>query len=53
MADNEAKIIEERNRKYLEGLNGNLGKYLTFLSTMARFHKYEVSDQMAMRAVSC
>lgn len=44
MADNEAKIIEERNRKYLEGLNGNLGKYLTFLSTMARFHKYEVSD---------
>ena len=44
MADNEEKAIEDRNRKYLESLNGNLGKYLSFLSTMARFHKYEVSD---------
>ena len=36
--------IEERNRKYLEDLQGNIGKYLSYLSTMARFHKYEVAD---------
>jgi len=36
--------IEQRNQKYLDGLQGNIGKYLSFLSTMARFHKYEVAD---------
>ncbi len=44
MPENEAKEIETRNQKYLEELNGNIGKYLSFLSTMARFHKYEVKD---------
>ncbi len=44
MPENLAKEIEERNQKYLEELQGNIGKYLSFLSTMARFHKYEVKD---------
>lgn len=44
MPENLAKEIETRNQKYLEELQGNVGKYLTFLSTMARFHKYEVKD---------
>ena len=44
MAENAVKIIESRNKKYLEELQGNIGKYLSFLSTMARFHKYEVED---------
>ncbi|MBQ6975245.1 MAG: hypothetical protein IJS81_07500 [Selenomonadaceae bacterium] len=39
-----AEKIEERNKKYLDELQGNIGKYLSFLSTMARFHKYEVAD---------
>ena len=37
-------LIEERNKKYLIDLQSNIGKYLSFLSTMARFHKYEVAD---------
>ena len=37
-------VIEQRNQKYLNDLQGNIGKYLSFLSTMARFHKYEVAD---------
>ena len=44
MPENLAKEIEVRNQKYLEELQGNVGKYLSFLSTMARFHKYEVKD---------
>ena len=36
--------IQERNQKFLESLQGNIGKYLSFLSTMARFHKYNVAD---------
>ena len=44
MADNVTRTIEERNANYLEGMRGNIGRYLSFLSTMARFHKYEVSD---------
>ena len=44
MPENMAKEIETRNQKYLEELQGNVGKYLAFLSTMARFHKYAVKD---------
>lgn len=44
MAEITAALIEERNKKYLADLQGNIGKYLSFLSTMARFHKYEVAD---------
>ena len=44
MSEETATMIEERNRKYLESLQGNIGKYLSFLSTMARFHKYAVAD---------
>ena len=44
MSEETATMIEERNRKYLDGLQGNIGKYLSFLSTMARFHKYAVAD---------
>ena len=44
MPEETVTMIEERNRKYLEGLQGNIGKYLSFLSTMARFHKYAVAD---------
>ena len=44
MAEITADFIEERNKKFLESLQGNVGKYLSFLSTMARFHKYEVAD---------
>ena len=44
MPENLAKEIETRNKKYLEELQGNIGKYLSFLSTMACFHKYEVKD---------
>ncbi len=44
MSEETAAMIEERNRKYLDGLQGNIGKYLSFLSTMARFHKYAVAD---------
>lgn len=36
--------ISERNQKFLNSLQGNIGKYLSFLSTMARFHKYDVTD---------
>lgn len=36
--------IHQRNQKFLESLQSNIGKYLSFLSTMARFHKYEVAD---------
>ncbi len=36
--------IHQRNQKFLESLQGNIGKYLSFLSTMARFHKYNVAD---------
>ena len=38
MSDITATEIEERNQEYLKGLQGNIGKYLSFLSTMARFH---------------
>ncbi len=44
MSEETATMIEERNRKYLDDLQGNIGKYLSFLSTMARFHKYAVTD---------
>ena len=44
MSEVTATMIEERNRKYLDDLQGNIGKYLSFLSTMARFHKYSVTD---------
>ena len=44
MSDITTTEIEERNQEYLKGLQGNIGKYLSFLSTMARFHKYEVAD---------
>lgn len=44
MSEITATAIEERNQKYLNELQGNIGKYLSFLSTMARFHKYEVAD---------
>ena len=44
MSEVTATMIEERNRKYLDELQGNIGKYLSFLSTMARFHKYAVAD---------
>ena len=44
MPEDLAKEIETRNQKYLEELKGNVGKYLAFLSTMARFHKYAVKD---------
>ena len=37
MAEITADFIEERNKKFLESLQGNVG-------TMARFHKYEVAD---------
>ena len=44
MAEKSAEQIESRNKKYLDELSGNIGKYFSYLSTMARFHKYEVSD---------
>ena len=44
MSEVTATMIEERNRKYLDGLQGNIGKYLSYLSIMARFHKYAVAD---------
>ena len=44
MSEMTAAMIEQRNEKYLNGLQGNIGKYLSFLSTMARFHKYPVAD---------
>ena len=44
MSEITAALIEERNKKYLTDLQGNIGKYFSFLSTMARFHKYEVAD---------
>ncbi|MBR6013548.1 MAG: DEAD/DEAH box helicase family protein [Selenomonadaceae bacterium] len=36
--------ISERNQKFLNSLQGNFGKYVSFLSTMAKFHKYNVDD---------
>ena len=39
MSEVTATMIEERNRKYLDGLQGNIGKYLSFLSTMARLFR--------------
>lgn len=36
--------ISERNQKFLNSLQGNFGKYVSFLSTMAKFHKYDVAD---------
>lgn len=36
--------ISERNQKFLNSLQGNFGKYVSFLSTMSRFHKYDVAD---------
>ena len=44
MPEKTVQEIENRNQKYLEEIQGNLGKYLSYLSTMARFHKYEVAD---------
>ena len=44
MSEITAAMIEQRNEKYLKELQGNIGKYLSFLSTMARFHKYAVAD---------
>ena len=44
MSENQVEAIEKRNKEYLESLQGNIGKYFSFLSTMARFHKYEVKD---------
>ena len=44
MSEITAAMIEQRNEKYLKELQGNIGKYLSFLSTMARFHKYPVED---------
>ena len=44
MAEKSAEQIESRNKKYLEELSGNIGEYFSYLSTMARFHKYEVAD---------
>ena len=44
MTEMTAAMIEQRNEKYLNELQGNIGKYLSFLSTMARFHKYPVAD---------
>ena len=44
MSEMTAAMIEQRNEKYLNELQGNIGKYLSFLSTMARFHKYPVAD---------
>ena len=44
MSENQVEAIEKRNKEYLENLQGNIGKYFSFLSTMARFHKYEVKD---------
>ena len=44
MAENAVKIIDSRNKKYLEELQSNIGKYFSFLSTMARFHKYELAN---------
>ena len=44
MTEMTAAMIEQRNEKYLNELQGNIGKYLSFLSTMARFHKYPVED---------
>ena len=44
MSEMTAAMIEQRNEKYLKDLQGNIGKYLSFLSTMARFHKYPVAD---------
>lgn len=44
MSKNQVEAIEKRNKEYLESLQGNIGKYFSFLSTMARFHKYEVKD---------
>lgn len=36
--------ISERNQEFLNSLQGNFGKYVSFLSTMSRFHKYDVAD---------
>ena len=44
MTEMTVAMIEQRNEKYLKGLQNNIGKYLSFLSTMARFHKYPVAD---------
>ena len=44
MSEMTVAMIEQRNEKYLKDLQGNIGKYLSFLSTMARFHKYPVAD---------
>ena len=44
MSDITTTEIEARNQEYLKSLQGNIGKYLSFLSTMARFHKYEIAD---------
>ena len=44
MSENQVEAIKKRNKEYLESLQGNIGKYFSFLSTMARFHKYEVKD---------
>ena len=44
MSEITVAMIEQRNEKYLKDLQGNIGKYLSFLSTMARFHKYPVAD---------
>ena len=44
MSEKSAEQIESRNKKYLEELSVNIGKYFSYLSTMARFHKYEVED---------
>lgn len=36
--------IEKRNWDYIDGLGGDIAKYVSFLSVMSRFHRYPVED---------
>ena len=44
MATPVAEAIQKRNKAYIDRLPDSLGRYLSYLSTMSRFHKYKAED---------
>ena len=39
-----ANAVRARNNRYINRPGEDMGKYLSFLSVMSRFHKYPVED---------
>lgn len=44
MATDTAKAIEKRNWDYIDNLGSDITKYISFLSTISRFHRYPIED---------